>query len=340
MSMPRAPLEIAIVMGCLLGLIPWSAAHPLSNQTRSGPVEVEIGLTPEAPVIGDPMIFSIQVAAEPGVEILMPEFGEALDRFRIVDFVPREKVDDSGKTVYSQRYTLQAPASGSHMIPSILIEFVDRRAGQKLAPDNQDAYEILTEGLPFEVESAIPDSVEPELRPPMGRLEKPNRSTVHWLWWVGGGALLAGVAAWLIRRSGRKTSSLTAWEVAQSELDDLLAGPRPEAEQVGPFFVELSDIIRRYLEDRFSLRSPELTTERFLEVVARSPDLSRRHQSLLRDFLRQCDLVKFAGLIPSVSAVDEAIDAARRFLTETRELMPGVESTGPLGQPQVEAPTS
>ena len=55
-------------------------------------------------------------------------------------------------------------------------------------------------------------------------------------------------------------------------------------------------IIRRYLEDRFELRAPELTTEEFLTVAGTPVLLSHEHQKLLRDFLRQADLVKFAGV--------------------------------------------
>jgi len=59
--------------------------------------------------------------------------------------------------------------------------------------------------------------------------------------------------------------------------------------------------------------------------VGQSPDLSRDHQALLRDFLRQADLVKFAGVQPSNEDIEHSIDAARRFIDETRENAPLVE---------------
>jgi hypothetical protein len=79
------------------------------------------------------------------------------------------------------------------------------------------------------------------------------------------------------------------------------------------------------LEDRFELRAPELTTEEFLASVGESPDLSRDHQNLLREFLRQADLVKFAGVQPSSQDIQRSVDAARRFLEETRENAPLIE---------------
>jgi hypothetical protein len=87
------------------------------------------------------------------------------------------------------------------------------------------------------------------------------------------------------------------------------------------FYVKLSLIVRSYLEDRFALRSPELTTQEFLTEMGRSPDLARSHQKLLQKFLEQADLVKFAGHRPSADVVSESIAAAEQFLGETRDFV-------------------
>ena len=304
--------------GCLLG----GAAPALETQSVSGPVTVRIELSPEDPVIGDPIILRIEAVAEAGVEILMPAFGEALDRFRIVDFVPRESLTEEGRSLHTQLYTLQAPASGEHTLPPILLEFIDHRPGQVSAPDDLDAYEILTESMPFAIASVVPDSASADLSPPMDRLDPIGSGRLRWEWFLAGALLLAGLGffglrAW--RNWSLEAAIRSAWEVANSELEILLAGPLPRGENVSAFFVELSGIVRRYLENRFSLRSPELTTERFLEVVSSSPDLGNEHQLLLRDFLNQCDLVKFAHLVPTPETVRETTHRARRFIDETRD---------------------
>jgi len=301
----------------------------LEKTFESGPVKATVRIEPVKPLIGDPVTLTITAAAEKGVELLMPEFGEALERFSIIDFVPRESIDDRGRTVAVQRYRLQPPSSGSQAIPPILIEYVDRREGQREAPEGLDAYELLTERLEFEVQSVIPKDAKADLKPPLGRLgplEPPPGA--KWPWVVGTLAVLAvaspfavrAIVAW--RRRARRRS---AYDIARWRLDRLLAKPRPRAEQIDVFYVELSGIVRRYLEDRFELRAPELTTEEFLASVGQSPDLSREHQALLRDFLRQADLVKFAGVQPSNEDIEHSIDAARRFIDETRENAPLVE---------------
>jgi hypothetical protein len=323
----RVARRAATWLGVLCGALAYSlvslAAQALEVESRSGPVTALVRLLPEEPIIGDPLMLTIEAVAEPGVEILMPDFGEALDRFSIVGFVPRERIDDEGRTVVTQHYTLQAPSSGEHLLPSILIEFIDRRPGQPPAPEDQDAHELLTESLAFSVRSVVPNSAAADLSPPLGEL-RPRGASHRTLWpfalvacvLIAAGSPFA-YRAWLTWRA--RAAVRSAYELARNELDGLLSGQRASGEQIGAFFVELSGIVRRYLERRFWLRSPELTTERFLEVVSGSPDLGIEHQTQLRDFLRQCDLVKFAHHIPSPESVQHAIRAAERFIDETRD---------------------
>ena len=59
--------------------------------------------------------------------------------------------------------------------------------------------------------------------------------------------------------------------------------------------------------------------------VGQSPDLSRDHQRRLQEFLKQADLVKFAGVKPGEEDIRRSIDTAGRFLDETRQDAPLIE---------------
>jgi len=86
-------------------------------------------------------------------------------------------------------------------------------------------------------------------------------------------------------------------------------------------------IVRRYLEDRFVVRAPEMTTEEFLEATARSAVLQPGQRQLLGDFLAESDLVKFARHVPTLADSDRVLGAAERFVDETaiREQLPAEE---------------
>jgi len=295
----------------------------LERLSERGPVTARVVLEPVEPRIGDPLTLRLEVTAEAGVELLMPEFGQSLDRFAIRDFVPRESIDGDGRTLATQRYVLSAPMSGPQYIPPLAIEFVDRRAGMRPAPESKDAYEILTERLDFQVRSVLPEEAADEaLAPPLDALEPLDASDIakDWLWLLLLPVALAitfGMRWWLVSRT--KTRRTSPYERASARFKALMVRPRPEgAAAVDAFFVELSDLVRHYLEDRFGLHAPELTTEEFLDVAAGSPDLSQVHQGFLRDFLRRADQVKFSRYLPDADYVEEILDAAGRFLEQTR----------------------
>ena len=156
----------------------------------------------------------------------MPEFGEALDRFLILDFAPSEDVAEDGRNRYVQRYNLEPPRSGEHSIPPLLVEFVDRRPGAKPAPEGADAYEVLTERVDFSVESVLPENAGDALRPMPGRLAPLGVAGVPY--WVVATVVLVllvigaplGYRIWSARQVARRQRS--AYEVARAELDALL----------------------------------------------------------------------------------------------------------------------
>ena len=310
---------------------PTNADEAIEREFTSGPVTTKITLTPQQPLIGDNVTLKITVTSEDKVEVLMPAFGDALDRFSIVDFAESDELSDTGGSIKTQTYRLQPPMSGKQAIPPILVEYVDRRDGQRQAPEGLDAYEILTDRIEFEVKSVLPQETEAKLEPPLGKLAPvapPSPAKWPWIVAVIIAAMIAAPFAWqAFRKYQRKARRRSAYEIAKNRFERLLAKGKPSADRVDGFFVELSNIVRRYLEDRFELRAPELTTEEFLGSFGESPDLSRDHQSLLREFLRQADLVKFAGVQPSDDDIQRSIEAARRFLEETRENAPLLDDT-------------
>ncbi|OYP38140.1 hypothetical protein [Rhodopirellula sp. MGV] len=296
----------------------------ITSERVSGPVTVRVSLQPKSPIIGDTVKLTIAVTAEKDVEVLMPDFGSALNRFSIVDFAPRQSIDDEGRVIATQTYRLDLPSSGPQVVPPILVEYIDRREGKQTTPEDLDAYEILTDRIKFDVQSVLPSESTDELVPPLGRLDPlPNatnkRSGVAWGFAIGVMTLVSALAIVLWVRSRQRERRRSAFEIANGRLEQLLQSPRETEQQIDQFYVQLTAIIRQYIEDRFEMRAPELTTDEFLASISNSPDFSSEHQGLLHDFLRHADLVKFAGAKPSSDETHRSIETARRFLLETRQ---------------------
>ncbi len=294
-------------------------AAGISRVTEEGPVKVTVALIPAEPQLGDPLSLTLTVEAAEGVTVEMPAFGEALGRFSIVDFTPREETRPDGVWMASQRYTLQPPMSGRQRIPPLRIEYLDARPGY--ADGDEEYRELLSEELVIEVASVLPEGeVLAELRPVRPPLPELGRGFIArtWPWLVVGlmglGGLGFAVALW--QRRAAEQRRVTARDRAMRRLEALAGRGLPSPDEADAWYVELSDIVRRYIEDQYGVRAPELTTEEFLQEARRLANLSGPRRELLSAFLERCDRVKFAAYSPEQRESDEALTLARRFLGE------------------------
>ncbi len=80
-----------------------------------------------------------------------------------------------------------------------------------------------------------------------------------------------------------------------------------------PFFVEVTQIVRDYIEQAFGVRAPEQTTEEFLAQMMSSAAVAQ-HRHVLEPFLVAADEVKFACMRPDTGAMQRAFDTAENFV--------------------------
>ena len=168
-------------------------------------------------------------------------------------------------------------------------------------------------------------------------IEGPVR--VDWLLWLGLGGLaililflLAGIA-WMVlrrRKAGGAVSALvqrSPLEIALERLESLHhKGLNLEAD---PFIVEVSDIVRDYLERSLAIPAKEQTSEEFLLALQNRPGLPQILQDHMPTFLAQCDMVKFARQSLAGQQRDDLLDTAENVVKETDStLHPGLNPSG------------
>ncbi len=299
---------------------PLAPDEGIRRVTTKGPVEATVQVAPEAPRLGDPIRLVLTVVAAEGVQVRMPPFGDALGRFEIVDYAPRRRVLADGATWNRQSYTLQAPMSGRQTIPSLLVEFDD---GRETDDGPGELRELLTDAIEVEVGSVLAGE-DDALRPRRGPLPPLPTAAERRRPFILLGVVIAvavglavGVAGMLMS-AARRRRQRSAFDVALARLGALEARGLPGADDADGWYVELSGVVRRYLEDGLGLRAPELTTEEFIREAGRSELLAAAHASLLRGFLERCDRVKFAAYRPPEAESRDALAAARRFVEESR----------------------
>ncbi len=305
-----------------------TAAEPtkdaLTKTTENGPVKATVTVWPSKPSLGDAIYLRLDVDAPAGVSIDAP-FQEAGDqrmgRFQVTGFSRDTQHKSDGGVHERQTYTLEAPASGKHRVPPLRLEMVDTRPGQ--GSEVGKTQEILTEEVPIDVAPVKAEQIAAELKPAPGKLDE-NVGGPPWTWILLGGSLLlmlgaGGTLAWRVLGTKRRIAEQrSAYEDAIAALASLQKRGAPTAADADAWFVELSSIVRAYLERRYEIRAPELTTEEFLQEAARARELTAEHRAQLTAFLERCDRVKFAGYRPDEAESLATLQAARAFVEDTK----------------------
>jgi hypothetical protein len=170
--------------------------------------------------------------------------------------------------------------------------------------------------------SSTPDA-KPKPNPP------PRRQEEEWTFLkqavgVGAVALVVGaVLAWLIGRWLKRPRPVPPpppprppWEVALESLHDLQHAGLTREGRFAEHFDRVSDIVRRYLGDRYGFDGLESTTREMLGELRRTTPRIVVLDEIER-FLRQADLVKFARLTPSEPECAAALAEASVIVERT-----------------------
>ncbi len=263
--------------------------------------------------VGEQVRAMVTVKHPQTVEVVWPAVGVDWKEAQVERSKNEPTVISKGRVTERKTYWLSSFIAGNHVLDTG--EFVYR------ASDGKDQ-KITGPQIKITVESRLPKEWQGlDIRP-----IKPPVLIVS-LWMIALIVTLAGALAfWIWRRQQRAALGGTAippqpaHEIALSALEQLRQENLPSQGENERYYVRLSGIVRAYIERRFRLRAPGMTTEEFLQTATQARELSFTHQSALRDFLAQSDLVKFAKYQPSRAEADAAFEAALRFVKETAPL--------------------
>lgn len=164
-------------------------------------------------------------------------------------------------------------------------------------------------------------------------------SIMDWRIWAGVAVLLLVclVGFMVYRRYRRRQIEKAAMgppplppgEWARRELDRLAGAEKSLSDE--RFTVEVSQVLRTYIEMAFQLPAPEQTTEEFLNAIADHPVFSGGTGARMEAFLQQCDLIKFARQAISSHQRSELLANARDFVeTADRQNPENLKQPGPV----------
>lgn len=262
------------------------------------------------------VLFAVVVEAPANSEIEIPNLKDHLGGLQVAGDAQIVTEDlPGGRKRVTHRYTLEAPKpeAGKFQPEPVVVNVKGSETISLPAP------EITVRDLTPD-EEAEAQQMAPALAP----LNVKKRFWEYWQFWAGisAAALIATLAYILYRwykrvRPAPPVRVVPPWESALGRLSALEAKGWREAGKLEAYYVELSAILRHYIEDRFDLHAPERTTPEFLSEASSSGVLNDEHQRLLATFLRYSDRVKFAKFEPTAEDASRNFGEVKRFVEDT-----------------------
>jgi len=287
---------------------------------QRGPVTVHVRVDKDKLTIAGTLLLELEATIEPEYELRMPKVNEVLENFGIVDWDnPGDRLGENNNIVKTRRYRLEPFLSGNYELPAFAFEFYD-------VNDVNNIHELATEPIEVEVTSLLGEQRAVldinAIEDIESVLEMPQEATLWRLWVLAGTAVVSATAGWLYLRRKQAEELIrifkSAHEIAYERLRILVKDDLIKAGRIKEFYERISNILRHYIEHRFDLRAPERTTEESLVELQFTDVLSESDKQSLSEFLKHCDLVKFAKYSPTAKQIQRTFDLVKEFIEKTR----------------------
>ncbi len=249
------------------------------------------------------------------------EWASIPDTFNNLEIVERGKIDTvktGGYTTYKQRLIITGFDSGLFKVPSFVFPII---------ATSGTPYTVQTDSFALLVQTVAVDTTK-AFKPIKGIMVVQG-SWLDYLWYlIGGFILLLVIIAVVIYFASRKKPVApkpagpqeTLQERTLRQLAELDAKQMWQKKQVKEYYVELTDIVRSYIESRFNTPAMELTTDELLSQAHQHPEL-QPHHNILATILTTADLAKFAKAQPLPQEHTDAMQKARELIINSKPVI-------------------
>ena len=302
-----------------------SVAVPLSadDEQSESPINFEVSVSADTLTIGD--VFTVRIDADYPEDI---KLSEPSGKAATGAFILKSEPEIKSKTRKSRKYdeytfTLSVFETGDLEIPVFEFFWYDSEGNQNVVKSpTRNIY----------IKSILPaDTTGLEIKDIIGPKPLPRH------WWPYIIAILVAAAVgvfiyWLYKRKMKAVEIPQApleppYDAAIRQLTVLKGKDLPGKGKIKQYYIELSDIVRYYIQGRFNIIAVEATTYE-LKRSLNHPDLVREKSSKALSFLSRTDMVKFAKHTPEQNFIAEDYDLVKDFVVTSKPFEKPVEQVG------------
>jgi hypothetical protein len=286
----------------------------------SGEIKITLETEAEKVTPAEDLIVKLIVDAPASLKVVLPDLRSRFTGFSLAEFFPQESLTVNERTRQSYQWRLvPEPVAPKYRLAPFAVEVVDER----ISPPRRQFF--ATKAILFPGEGNRPSvtgdpevTLKPEWIPPTAK------TVALWVVFaILGCVIVAGLIYGLLQISRRvKEYKMSPIERAMVELQRLLGRNLPAKGLYKDFYIELTMVVRRYIERTHGIHAPEQTTQEFLVAASRHPRFKHEVLVQLRTFLESADLVKFAGQEATLTMAEDATEKAKRYVEEdSRQLV-------------------
>ena len=311
---------LTIILTALLDIVPSGDATLVQLQKR------------DSILIADQVRYGVVIkGVEKDRQIALPDFSAmSSDTLTLVGGWQLDTMQN-GRTIHSRNSKAAAKILRKPFDISASIVLAPFEEGRYALPDipvllagggKEDT--LLFKGLEMEVKTMPVDTSTFEIHDIKGQILYPV-TFKELLPWIGGSLAAAGLIAlaiWLIVRARRRKQEASkpkdpAYIVALRELDKYRSDKFWAPDKQKAFYSGITDALKFYIDDRFGVDAPEMTTAELFDALKSDKDITPQMYSELKDLFERADFVKFAKHVVSDEDNAKALPLAVSFVTTT-----------------------
>ena len=273
--------------------------------------------------VGDYIYYTIQVDHDKAINVYPPDIKDSLSSLTLIKKENPPEEEKNGKVTTTYKYILSGYDSARVTIPTVSVLYKSPGdTAMKFAATN--TITVLIKTLKVDPKAEIKD------------VKAPIKISLDWRWialWVLIGLIIIGLIYYFYRRyqkkklkkqPAKKVIILPPYTIALNALRGLEEQKLWQKGQIKEYHSIITEIIRKYFEERFNMPALELPTSEAVELLKQ-----RQGTELILDttynFLSNADLVKFAKFVPLEAVNEEMMKQAYEIVNNTIDDYPEVK---------------
>lgn len=263
--------------------------------------------------IGDVINLSIETTSPEDITIQEPDPGEFLKDFEIRNIKKPfiQKGEGQNKTIF--QYEITTFTTGKKTIGPVTINY---------KTSSGETHQIKSNTLTCPVESVLPKNGKnlqiKDIKPPEEVKYPPYYYIIGALTTIAFIVVIYLLIRYILgkiknKRTQEKEILKTPEEIADERLRALLSSSLLKEGKIKEYYVELSEIVRQYIEGRYKIDAFDRTTFELYQEL-KNTKIAQEVVGDIKELLTSSDLVKFAKFIPEPEKIHRNYEETKKII--------------------------